>query len=274
MKFKFLIIAFSVLIVVIILFMTLIPMVLSSVGAVLNFRHIILPLIFFMVFLLAGMGAFFFYNYRLLFLLEREDWPALAYYLEQKIYTKGNYSNRNVRLLASSYLVISDYSSVLKLESKTMLVKPVLVDRNLLLFGSARVLNGNYAEAAAFFKLHIDSGKLNINNDNWARLFFGFSLLLSGAFKLAQPEFESLAVSSKNTLIIGLASYFLVNSVSRHSDNSAECLAAAESGRIRVTNKVIKHSGWKREVDKAGSDIHIAIIKKYVNETGQWLFPG
>jgi len=272
LKFKYLIIAFSALIIFIILITALMPMILSGPEYLVNFRFLTLPLLIFMVLLLVGMGIFFFYNYRLLSLLEREDWPALAYYLEQKIFVKGKYSNRNVRLLASSYLVISDYLSVLKLENKAVLANPPVVDNNVLVFGTARVLSRNHAEAAAFFKLHLDNGKLKTKDKNWARWYFGFSLLLSGAFKLAQPEFESLAVNSKDALITGLSSYFLYNSISGHSDNSAECLAAAESGRIRVTNKVKNRHGWKKEVEKNGSDIHIAIIKKYIEETGQWLF--
>ena len=272
MKFKYLIIAFSVLIFVIIIVTALMPMILSGSEYLVNFRFLTLPLLIFMLSLLIGMGIFFFYNYRLLSLLEREDWPALAYYLEQKIFVKGGYSNRNVRLLASSYLIISDYLSVLKLESKVMLANPPVVDNNVLLFGTARILNRNHAEAAAFFKFHLDNGKLKTKNENWARWFFGFSLLLSGAFKLAQPEFEFLAVSSKDALITGLSAYFLSNSISGHSDNSVECLAAAESGRIRVTDKIKNRSGWKKEAGKYGNDIHIAIIKKYIEEAGQWLF--
>jgi len=227
-----------------------------------------------MAFLLVGMGIYFFFNYRLLSLLEREDWPALAYYLEQKIYGKGQYSVKNVRLLASSYLVITDYQSVLKLESKVMLNKPSVVGQNILLFGSARVLSGNHKEAIAFFKTNLDrnKGKLKANEEQWVRWFYGFSQLLSGAFKAAEPEFTPLAISSQDALVTGLAAYFLSTSIAKHSENQSECLAAAESGRIRVANAIKNYTGWKKEVDKMSSDIHIAIIRKYIDETGRWLF--
>jgi len=225
-----------------------------------------------MVLLLVGMGIYFFFNYRLLSLLEREDWPALAYYLEQKIFVKGKYTERNVRILASSYLVITDYVSVLKLESKTVLAKPSAVTSNVLLFGSARVLSGNHAEAAAFFNNHLEKGKIRAKDKQWAHWYHGFSLLLKGAFKMAQPEFTSLAVSSRDALITGLSAYFLNTSIAKHFSNPSECLAAAESGRIRVVNAIKNLAGWRKEIDKMSSEIHIVIIKKYILEAGQWLF--
>ena len=295
MKFKYLIIAFSIIIVIIVLVtavlmaMTLLPasetLGLSGTephnanGSFLeyavNFRFLTFPLLMFMIILLGCMGTFFFFNYRLLSLLEREDWPALAYYLEQKIYVKGKYTNRNVRLLASSYLVITDYLSVLKLESKAMLTKPSVVDKNILLFGSARVLNGNPNEAVAFFKMLLEKGKssqIKKKDEQWARWYYGFSHLLAGAFKLAQPEYIGLAISSDDALITGLSAYFLNNSISKYSDNPVDCLAAAEKGRARILKAIRNIEGWKREVEKMNTDIHIAIIRKYVDETGQWLF--
>jgi len=228
-----------------------------------------------MVLLLGGMGIFFFFNYRLLSLLEREDWPALAYYLEQKIYSRGRFSMRYVRLLASSYLVMTDYQSVLKLESKTMLFNPSIVSKNALLFGTARVLSGNHKDAAVFFKtcLEKDNNKIKAKDRQWIRWFYGFSQLLSGSFDKAEPDFSALAVSSSDALITGLSAYFLTNSIAKYLGNSAECLAAAQSGRIRVVNVIKNNNGWKNEVEKMSSDIHIAIIMKYINETGNWLFP-
>jgi len=240
-----------------------------------NFRYITLPLLLFMALLLTGVGIFFFYNYRLLSLLEREDWPALAYYLEQKIYIKGKFSNKNVRLLASSYLVISDYNSVLKLEGKAILAKPSVIEKNALVFGAARVLSGNHADAVSFFKTYMNKGKkaaLKKNEVQWLRWFYSFSQLLSGAFKLAQPEFASLAVTSRDVVISGLSAYFLNNSISKYSEDPVQCLAAAENGRQRVVNSLKNIESWDKEINQMSGDIHIAIIRKYINEAGKWIF--
>jgi hypothetical protein len=223
-----------------------------------------------MAILLISLSIFFFLNYRLLSLLEREDWPALAYYLEQKVYTKNHYNARNVRLLASSYLVISDYLSVLKLEGKALLIKPSVIEKNALIFGSARVLSGKHDEAAAFFKSYMK--KCGKSERGWMRWFYSFSLLLGGDFAQAEPEFAEMAFSSGSALITGLSAYFLHNSLEKHSANPEECRQKAQKGKERVVKALVNLEGWRRETGKSGTDIHIAIIRKYVEEAGIWLF--
>ena len=270
MKFKYLIVVFTIIISIVILVTALLPLIMYRPEFVINFRYITLPLLLFMGLFLTCMCIYFFINYRLFSLLEREDWPALAYYLEQKIYLKRKYSNKNVRLLASSYLVISDYQSVLKLENKAILAKPSVVYKNLLIFGAARILSGSHTDAAGFFKSNM--GKCEKKDKQWLNWFYGFSMLLSGDFNQAEPDFLSLAVSSDNVLITGLSSYFLHSSIEKRSINPDKCSEIAENGRKRVLNTVKTIENWGKETDKVGAEIHIAIIRKYIDEAGKWLF--
>ena len=245
-------------------------MYIGGLESTLDFRYISLPLLILMFLLLAGIGLYFIINYRLLSLLEREDWPALAYYLEQKIIVKNRYNDRDVRLLASSYLVISDYPSVQKLENRALLAKPSVVDNNVLIFGAARVLSGNHKDAVAFFKMRLD--KCPEKDRQWIRWFLGFSYLLSGEFTLAEPELSSLAVSCDDAVITALSAYFLDSSLAKNSPRPDECRAAAETGRSRIVKVINNAAKWKKEVDKTGAEIHTAIIRKYIDEAGKWLF--
>jgi hypothetical protein len=246
------------------------PELLAGAEYAASFRYVTLPLMLFMALLLISMSVFFLLNYRLFTLLEREDWPALSYYLEQKIFGKGRYSPRKVRLLASSYLVVNDYASVLKLESKTHLSKPSIIRKNVLIFGAARILSGNLKDAVVFFRTYLNEGKSS--ERPWIRWYYGFSLLLCGNFNLAEPEFMSLAVSSDDALITGLSSYFLDTSIARNSKKPDECRTIAENGRNRVVKALKNLNNWKKETDRIGTEIHIAIIKKYITETGSWVF--
>jgi len=272
LKTKDLIIIFNIILIIIILITTLLPVMLMGREITSNFMYMTLPLQIFMVLLLVCVNIFFFLNYRLFSLLEREDWPALSYYLEQKIYVEGKYSTRKVRLLAGSYLVITDYASVLKLEYKTRSAKPSVIKKNVLVFGAARILNGEQKEAAAFFETYLD--KVRGKDKQWVRWFYGFSLLLSGAFSLAESEFLILAASSDDILITGLSAYFLENSIANRSVKADECTAIAKNGKDRVVNAVKNAGGWIKEANRVGTEIHIAIIRKYINEAGNWLFPG
>jgi len=255
---------------IILLIAALIPILLTGQEFAVNFRFMILPLLLFIAVLLVCICVFFFLNYRLFSLLEREDWPALAYYLEQKVYVKKRYNTRNVRLLASSYLVMSDHKSVLTLESKVRSAKSSLISENVLIFGAARILSGSHAEAADFFKTYIT--KCKEAEKQWVSWFYGFSQLLAGAINAAESEFASLAVSSNNALITGLCAYFLGTNIGKKSVNPEKCMEISENGKERVV-KVLKNAeGWKKEVNKSETDIHVAIIKKYIDEAGIWLF--
>ena len=273
MKFKYLIIVFGIIIAFFLVILAMLPGALLESEAAASFRNIIWPMFLLLILALIGMVVYFLFNYRLLSLLEREDWPALAFYLEQKIYGKGRYNSRNVRLLATSYLVMTDYIGILRLESKAIIAKSSVVEDNILLFGVTRVLSGSHSEAAAFFRTHLEKGLLRkAKEEQWLRWFYGFSQMLAGFFSQAEPEFISLAISSSNALVTGLSSYFLYHTLARQSLRPAECRTVAENGRERVAKMVINQEGWKKEIEKSRTEVHITIIMKYINEAGVWLF--
>jgi len=263
-------IVFNVIIVVIILTTFLMPLLMVGHEFSVNLWQKILPFQLFMAALLLFINIFFFINYRLLSLLEREDWPALAFYLEHKIYTNGRYSSRKVRLLASSYLVIADYPSVLKLESNVQQIKPSIIDKNVLTFGTGRLLGGSHEDAAAFFKAYMNRG--GVKDRQWVRWFYGFSQLLCDSFDPAEQEFSSLAISSDNALVTGLSAYFLQSTLVKKSRKPEECRTIAENGRKRVL-KVIGNIGkWQKEADDMRTEVFLSIIIKYINEAGRWLY--
>ena len=148
--------------------------------------------------------------------------------------------------------------------------KPSIVAKNVLIFGAARILNGNHGEAISFFKSNLSKCK---NKDmQWVRWFHGFSYLLAGDFSAAEFDFLQLAVSSKNALITGLSAYFLNNSIKKYSINPKKCIDTAENGKERIKKSISNIETWTKEADRMGTDIHIAIIRKYIDEAGNWLF--
>jgi hypothetical protein len=228
------------------------------------------PIFIIIALLLVGIVAFFLINYRLFTLLEREDWPALAYYLEQKVFGKNQYSSRNVRLLATSYLVMTDYKSVLQLENRALITKPSVIEDNVLIFGAARVLSGNYREAAGFFKTYLEKGRTN--DEQWLSWFYGFSQMLARVFAQAEAELKSLAISSTNLIIIGLSSYFLYNNLAKYSLKPAECRSVAENGKERVKKSLVNQKSWIKEKKKIENEVHASIIMKYISEAETWLY--
>jgi hypothetical protein len=226
-------------------------------------------LIFFGI--LLGFDVFYALNGRLFLLLEREDWPALAQYLEDRVLRKGRYSPRLVRILADTYLVLSDSAAVISLENKLAIVKPALVEANALIFAAARILGGDYAGAVRFLEERLKAG--GARNALWLRWYYGFALLLDRRFSPAADEFAALALDAPEAVVTGLAAYFLTGTLGRAlPERRLELTAAAMDGRSRLKKAFPRKERWDKEVARIGGDVYTVILSKYITETTGWLF--
>jgi hypothetical protein len=272
LKFKSIFIIFNITIVFFLLAVGLLPLFIMGSGFAGDFWAAGWPLFLVLFCALAALNIFYFSKRRLYYLLEREDWPALQEYLEQRVLSRGNYSPQLVQLLANTYLVMSDSAAVMTLENKTALARPALIEANALVFGAARILGGDVAGAADFFSLRLSKGKAR--DLPWVRWYYGFSLLLNRRFEKAAVEFKVLAAESTDALITGLSAYFLADTLSKHGENRRECQAGAEEGRERVQKTLKTREDWDREAGKIETEVHAAILKKYIGQAGTWLFGG
>jgi len=224
-----------------------------------------------LVILFIGFNAFYFINKQLFLLLEKEDWPALVRYLEDRVIQRGRYSPRLVRLLANSYLVLSDSAAVMSLENKVAIAKPSLVDANVLVFGTARILGKDISGAVRFFEVRRDAAKGE--RREWVNWYRGFALLLDRRYEEAADDFSLLARVSKEGVITGLSSYFLAETIARAlPDREPELRNISREGRERVLRALpgIKH--WSREISRLSTEIHVAVLSKYMEETSHWLY--
>ena len=203
MKFKFIFILFNIIIVVFLLFIFIFPIFILGRDFSFSFWGISWPVALFLVLLLFAINLFYVYNRILFRLLEREDWPALAQYLEERVISRGRYSRQLVKLLANTYLVLSDPHSVINLEKKLSLAKPALIDTNSLIFGIARILAGDSKGAAAYFSHRVTLPKNE--NPQWIEWYRGFSCLLGEEFEISANSFLITVSESRLPLLIGLS---------------------------------------------------------------------
>jgi hypothetical protein len=233
------------------------------------------PLALVLVVFLTGLEFFYFSNYRLFSLLEREDWPALAQYLEGRVIRKGRYSPHLVRLLANTYLVLSDSASVMSLENKTALAKPALVESNALVFGAARILGKDIAGAVNFFSVRLNAkpGKLRREQAQWLRWYYGFALLLDRRFASAADQFMPLAEEADDALVAGLSAFFLNDTLKRVlPERSLELKAAALDGQERVKRSLRTREDWNKEAAKIETEVHAAILYKNLGDAARWIY--
>jgi hypothetical protein len=271
LKFKFVFILFILTLLLLLLVFFLFPLFLLGPSSSLSFWLTNWPFLLFWLALFSAFMFFYFTNRRLFFLLEREDWPALVHYLEYEVFTKGRYSSRLVRLLASGYLVLSDTEGVVNLENKTAIAKPALLDANALIFGSGRILGKDFSGAARFFEARKYTAKPALKD--WVSWFLGFSFLLDYRLQGAADEFSFLARESKNVVVTALSSYFLSETLSRVlPEKEAELVEISSIGKNRALTILPDFESWKRAISKISSEIHGAVISKYIDGTGNWLY--
>jgi hypothetical protein len=271
LKFKFVFILFSLTMLLLFLIFIFVPLLLLGPSFSLSYWLANWPLLLLWLLLFAAFSFFFFTNRRLFFLLEREDWPALVHYLEYEVFTKGRYSSRLVRLLATSYLVLSDTDGVLNLENKASIAKPASVNQNALIFGAARILGKDFSGAARFFEARKYTAKPVLRE--WVSWYLGFSFLLDYRLEGAADEFSVLARQSKNAVVTALSSFFLSETLSRVlPEKEAELLKVSSVGKNRALRILPDIESWTRAIDKISTEIHLAVISKYIEGTGRWLY--
>ncbi|MDR2483469.1 MAG: hypothetical protein LBD08_07560 [Treponema sp.] len=276
MKFTSVFILFNAIIVIFLAFVFMVPPLMLGFEEGRAFWRAVWPLALLLALILGGLDAFYVYNRRLLFLLEREDWPALTQYLEQRIFRRGSYASPLVRLLANSYLVLADYPAALALENKAAIANPAAVSRNALIFGSARILSRNYRAAAHFFaeQLEPGKGKRRRRPDRpWLELCQGYALLLDGQYESAEEHLNPLARSSADGLIAGLAAYFLDEYLLRALAGQAyEISSAANEGRERVRKALPQRAAWDKERSNIETEVHGVILSRYLEMAAVWLY--
>jgi hypothetical protein len=244
--------------------------------------------------MLGAFDAYFFVNRRLYLLLEREDWPALATYLHKCIVKDGHYRDKLVRLLAHTYLVLSDARAVWELEQAVREHKPALVEKNGLVFGVARILDKDIAGAVLFFSTLLDMevshkkqgrtvfgrtafGRTTFDTVCWIRWYYGFSLLLDRQFSRAAEQFLILvsgasAKPAATPLVTGLAAFFLADVLGKALSDRNDIRSAAEAGREQARNTLKDISAWNRAISATQDEIHLVILLSYLREAGVWLY--
>jgi hypothetical protein len=295
LKFKFLFLFFNLVIILFLLVLFFMPVfVLGKDPSPVWSEGIIQslwPLGAILVVLFIILNLYYFSNRELFRLLDREDWPALAGYLETRLSRRRRYPAYLVRLYINTCLVLSDFETVAGLENKLALVKPSLVDRNALIFGTARILGKDYAGALRFFaardrfsgaggnpggaasRIRLPSfgffTEHKGNRDQWLAWFHGFVLLLNHHLEEAAEKFRLIAAESGDPLTAGLAAWFLEDTLSRIVEGARETAGAA---RERIRSSLPLRKDWEKEVVKNETEIYAAILRGYINDAGNWIY--
>ena len=244
------------------------------------------PVAVFLFLIMMAMNLFYALNFKLYHLLEREDWPALVGYLEKRIIEKGRCHSFGVRLLASTYLLLSDNEAFANLENRVAAAKPALLEDLALVFGTGRLIRKDYAGAARFFDDRLAardkkraSGAANAAvrsaspESLWLFWYSGFALLLNARYAAAAERFAELARTTKNPMVTALAAWFLRRiSVKALPEQCGEFAVLAEDARKRVKILLPRRSAWDKKNETIRDEIYAIPISGYLQSIADWLY--
>jgi hypothetical protein len=231
-----------------------------------------------------AVDGYFLANRRLYRLLEREDWPALCVWLEKRVFEQQRYTARFTRLLANTYLTLSDSAATRELEQKTALANPRLIEENALVFGAARLLSKDIVGAAPFFSARLDAAVRTLNTarkrargtTHWLRWYYGLSLLLDRQYPRAAEQFIILindVSPAPAPLITGLSAFLLAETLSKALlEREVDLLTTAGGGRRQTRKRLPSIQTWNRAVSVACGEIHVTILLPRLRDAGEWIY--
>ncbi len=227
------------------------------------------PLGTIMLSVLILIDAFFIANWRLFALLEREDWPALAHYLEARLDRKKSLSPRMARLLVNSYLALAEHQSAIALQKKFS-DKPKMLDALALPFGLAWLLAGDPEKAKAFLGERRKSD--SVKEKDWVEFYYAFSLLLSRSFTEAADSLINCA-GAKDPLVAGLGVHFIESALAPNlAERREEALVASRRARESVIKILPTRASWDKETARAAHEVHVVVMRKTLAEAADRLF--
>jgi len=219
---------------------------------------------------IGGLDAFFAANWRLLSLLEREDWPAISSLLRNRIMVKGAITLPRVRLYLNTLLILADLEGVKELEAAVAAKRPRILERESLLFGVARLLRGDAAGAEKLL-----SGGGERRGSEWRDFYLAFSRAKAGKDDDARSGLVALAIEPHRAgLAVRGLSAFLARDLcpaAAPSDAEAAALAKAEDARARIA-RTHSRARWTMAAAAARRDIPGVVMSRYLDRAEEWIY--
>jgi hypothetical protein len=293
LKFSVIVVLSNVILLVFILLAFFLPFVALGPQSAGVFWRSAWPAAAFLLLILLAMNLFYALNSGFYRLLAREDWPALARYLEKRTIERGRYRFSDVRLLANTYLLLSDDEAFANLENKVVAANPMPIEKFSLIFGTGRLIRKDYTGAVHFFTGKIGrpagqnrekgaSGAANtgvrfVSRESfWLSWYYGLALLLDRRYVAAAERFSELARTAEEPLVKALAAWFLKRFLPESlPGQSGEFAALAEESRKQVKALLPKRSAWDRKTRAVRDENYTVVISQYLEDTADWLYnPG
>ncbi len=226
-------------------------------------RNWIIAVVF--VLTLAALNTYFFMNWGLFKHLEKEDWPRLVSFLEDRILTRGQTRKMYIRMLLNAYLITSNTEGIRALEEYLKKKRPALIDAFSVQFGIPYLLMKDPAVSEGRFKEML--GTERISDRGWIRWNRAFSLIQLGRRDEARAELSGVLDTEREPVLRMLSLYLL----DACAGQDAETAKRVEERRVSLRSAV-KDSDMDKRIEKAAENVQVVILSKIVQDARSWLY--
>ena len=214
---------------------------------------------------LAVVNVYFFQNWRLFGLLEREDWGGVIDYLEHEIYGKRRVRAFYVRILLNTFLVASRTDRIGKLERFLSSDAPGLVARFSIQLGVPYLLSKDAEKGEKFFGRVLSMRR--VPHKEWIRWNHAFCLMHQRQTEAAKAALRSVLTSHPEP-VLELLTLYMLDSYDR-TDIGIQTAVAEGVKRLRGK---YDEQRWKRIVERTRDNVEALMLSKIIEDASRWLF--
>ncbi len=210
--------------------------------------------------LIGALDTYFIMNWKLFDFLEKEDWPALLAWLENRLYAKGRLKKPYANLLINTALSVSNLEAVKKLEKEIREKKPAMLPSMGVALGIPVFLEQNREAVKAYFGPLADNPKTK--RRDWAQWCRAVSIGRDGIDELLE------LLDGKDPSIRILSCGLLFQYTDALTESQLEKAAAA---RTELRNRLSGTAG-ERLLQRSKEDHLMAVVMaSRVNEAREIL---
>jgi len=263
MKFKTLFISFNIVLIISSLMVFFMPVLIFDGQLMLDFWKTNWYFGLVLVIVLIILDSVFIFNWKTLSLLEAEDWPALAAWLEKRVFSDGCLTNRTIRLLADALLIMADFDTAERLENLLAEKRPDLLARSADRLVAIRLIGKRYAGFCEFAKT---CAEMKHSNRDWLHFYAAFVLRIQNNWADAADRLSRLCVEARDPVVLALSAYLLPSVQGSHTSGATQTVEAA---RLQLQRSYSARS-FKRVLDSARGETHSAVFGTLLNELPSW----
>ncbi len=264
MKFKLIFFLFNFIILLSFAVVLFMPIILLGPEYTRSFWHSTWYLPLFFLLTIAIIDGYFLVHWRLLNLLEEENWGGLIEYLEEQCLRRERLRSQFVRTLINAYFITNKVSRIELLEKEVREKKPALLKKFALQFGIPKMLHNDPDDIVRYFEEFKDA---RTSKRNWLRFLYSFGLLMKRENTEGREVLLGIIRETKDP-VLRLLSIYTIDPFKTVDD---EVLSLVRRGREELSSRYGR-SALEREMNKQRDNVAVIVLGRLVSDALDWLY--